>query len=57
MKSLNQLMLGDKTAIIVVDVQNDYCHPAGALSQAGRDVSGVAEMVPRSISRFRGPGS
>ena len=35
MKSLNQLMLG-KTAIIVVDVQNDYCHPAGALSQAAR---------------------
>ena len=40
MKSLNQLMLGSKTAIIVVDVQNDYCHPAGALSQAGAMLAG-----------------
>lgn len=47
MKSLNQLMLGSKTAVIVVDVQNDYCHPEGALSQAGCDVSGVAEMMPQ----------
>ena len=29
MKSLNQLMLGSKAAVIVVDVQNDYCHPEG----------------------------
>jgi ureidoacrylate peracid hydrolase len=36
-----------KTAIIVVDVQNDYCHPDGALAQRGADVSGVKEMMPR----------
>lgn len=47
MKSLNQLMLGSKAAVIVVDVQNDYCHPDGALPRAGCDVSGVAEMMPQ----------
>ncbi|WP_098742670.1 cysteine hydrolase [Paenibacillus sp. EZ-K15] len=47
MKSLYQLMLGSKAAVIVIDVQNDYCHPEGALSQAGCDVIGVAEMMPQ----------
>lgn len=47
MNSLNQLMLGSKAAVIVVDVQNDYCHPEGALPQVGCDVSGVAEMMPQ----------
>ncbi|AYB45653.1 cysteine hydrolase [Paenibacillus lautus] len=47
MKSLNQLMLGSKAAVIVVDVQNDYCHPEGALPRAGCDVSGVAKMMPQ----------
>lgn len=35
-----------KTAIIVVDVQNDYCHPEGALARRGADVSLVKEMMP-----------
>ncbi|MGE7827367.1 cysteine hydrolase family protein [Paenibacillus sp. NPDC093718] len=47
MKSLNQLMLGSKAAVIVVDVQNDYCHPEGALPQAGCNVSGVVAMMPK----------
>lgn len=47
MKSLNQLMLESKAAVIVVDVQNDYCHPEGALPRAGCDVSGVGEMMPK----------
>ncbi|GAB6929500.1 cysteine hydrolase [Paenibacillus sp. JCM 10914] len=47
MNSLNQLLLGSKTAVIVVDVQNDYCHPQGSLPQAGCDISGIPEMVLR----------
>lgn len=34
------------TAIIVVDVQNDYCHPEGACARRGNDVSGVSGMMP-----------
>lgn len=33
-------------AIIVVDVQNDYCHPEGAIAKTGNDVSAVKEMMP-----------
>ncbi|GLX70569.1 cysteine hydrolase family protein [Paenibacillus glycanilyticus] len=34
------------TAIIVVDVQNDYCHPEGAIAKLGTDVSSVKNMMP-----------
>lgn len=47
MKSLNQLMLESQAAVIVVDVQNDYCHPEGALPRTGCDISGVGEMMPK----------
>jgi ureidoacrylate peracid hydrolase len=36
-----------ESAFIVVDVQNDYADPAGALALAGADMSAVQEMVPR----------
>ncbi|MBW4082368.1 cysteine hydrolase family protein [Paenibacillus sp. S150] len=41
------LIMPDRTALIIVDVQNDYCHPEGALAAGGSDVSGVSEMMPR----------
>ncbi|AWB46991.1 cysteine hydrolase [Paenibacillus sp. CAA11] len=46
MKSIGELIVERKAAVIVVDVQNDYCHPEGALGSKGSDVSGVAEMMP-----------
>ncbi|MDF2936355.1 MAG: isochorismatase hydrolase [Paenibacillaceae bacterium] len=47
MKALEQLMVGTRPALVIVDVQNDYCHPEGALGLEGCDVSGVKEMMPR----------
>ena len=35
------------TAIVVVDVQNDFCDPAGACARNGSDVTAAVEMVPR----------
>ncbi|WP_403022039.1 cysteine hydrolase family protein [Salinibacterium sp. GXW1014] len=35
------------TALIVVDVQNDFCHPEGVSARKGHDVSAAVEMVPR----------
>jgi len=35
----------EKTALIVVDVQNDFCHPEGACAKRGNDVSAVRGMV------------
>ncbi len=46
MQSLNQLFEQTATALLVVDVQNDYCHQNGALARAGFDVSGAAAMMP-----------
>lgn len=36
-----------ETAVIVIDVQNDYCSADGALGRRGFDVSRVQRMVPR----------
>ncbi len=34
-------------AIVVVDVQNDFCHPGGVSARKGHDVGAAVEMVPR----------
>lgn len=34
------------TALLVIDVQNDYCHPEGALARNGNDVTAVPAMLP-----------
>jgi ureidoacrylate peracid hydrolase len=35
-----------RTAIVVVDMQNDFCHPEGWLSSIGVDTSGAAAIIP-----------
>lgn len=34
-----------RSALVVIDVQNDYCHPDGALGAAGFDLSTIDPMV------------
>jgi ureidoacrylate peracid hydrolase len=34
------------TVLLIIDMQNDYCHPEGFLAKAGADTSSVVEMVP-----------
>ncbi|MBW7461196.1 cysteine hydrolase family protein, partial [Paenibacillus sepulcri] len=46
MRLVKENLEPSKTAIIVVDVQNDFCHPDGACARRGSDVSGVKEMMP-----------
>jgi ureidoacrylate peracid hydrolase len=36
-----------RTALLVIDVQNDFCHPNGYFARFGFDVSPCAEVVPR----------
>jgi nicotinamidase-related amidase len=38
-------------AVLVVDVQNDFCHPEGVMARRGRDVAAAVAMVPR-LERF-----
>lgn len=38
-------------AVIVIDAQNDFCHPEGLLARQGRDVARVQEPL-RRLGRF-----
>lgn len=40
-----------RAAVVVVDVQNDFCDPAGVCGQRGSDTSAAVAMVPR-LQRF-----
>jgi ureidoacrylate peracid hydrolase len=39
----------ENAALIVIDVQNDFCHPEGSGALNGGDVSPCVEMVPRLV--------
>lgn len=45
MRNLQQLLEPSKTAVIVVDVQNDFCDPKGATGVRGFSVEACAEMI------------
>ena len=36
-------------ALVVIDVQNDFCSPSGVMALSGKDVSGVLEMMPKLV--------
>jgi ureidoacrylate peracid hydrolase len=39
-----------KSALIVVDMQNDFCHSEGGLAKAGLDLSATQAMAPEIVS-------
>jgi ureidoacrylate peracid hydrolase len=39
-------IVSKKATLLVVDVQNDYCHEEGALGRMGRDTSAAQKMIP-----------
>src|ERR1700722_16189896 len=45
--SLAKLVDPAKAAIIVVDVQNDFCHPDGAIGKTGAPTDASMAMLPR----------
>ncbi len=44
---LENKLVPPECALVIIDVQNDYCHDNGALSKSGRKVSDIRRMVPR----------
>lgn len=38
-------MSAPQTALLVIDMQNDYCHPDGVFAQAGLRVAGLDDLV------------
>jgi ureidoacrylate peracid hydrolase len=47
LRSLEERVDPRHSALVVVDVQNDFCHEDGGLARAGNDMGLVQEMVPR----------
>ena len=47
MKPLLELVQPSKTAVLIVDMQNDFCHPEGACGKAGSDTTMAMELIPR----------
>lgn len=47
------LLQNTNCAILIVDVQNDYCHQDGACSKSGKDVS-AAEAIIKQIQKLIG---
>ena len=45
MSDLKQLVDPQKTALLIIDMQNDYCHMEGACGRAGSDTSSVGAIV------------
>lgn len=47
LRTLEEKIDPPHTALLVVDVQNDFCHPDFELARMGADVSAAQEAVPR----------
>src|SRR5437667_11787817 len=45
--TLEELVDVKKAALLVVDMQNDFCHVDGALARRRQDVSMIQAMAPR----------
>jgi ureidoacrylate peracid hydrolase len=54
MESLENLTDPATAAVIVVDVQNDFCHPEGALGRAGVPTESTMAMIPTLATLLAG---
>jgi ureidoacrylate peracid hydrolase len=52
--TLAQKVSPQNAAVIVVDVQNDYCAPVGGLARLGVDMSAIEACVPRIAELIAG---
>lgn len=48
--TLEELIDPMRTALILVDIQNDYCSPGGMYDQAGKNMSMYPEMIRRNAA-------
>lgn len=49
--TLEEILAPAHTALVIVDMQNDMCHPDGWFSQQGRDGAAIRGVIPQ-ISRL-----
>lgn len=48
--SLEELVDPKATALVVIDVQNDFCHPDGHFARYKKDLSSIQAMLPKLVS-------
>jgi nicotinamidase-related amidase len=51
--TLEEILDPAHTALLVVDVQNDFCHPDGHFAHHGKDISSIQAKVPAMVSFVR----
>ena len=47
--TLDEKIAPEHTAIVVVDMQNEFCHSESVWVERGIDVSSVQEMAPKLV--------
>lgn len=47
MLNIQEILCERKSALIIIDVQNDFCHPDGSLASKGLDIGRAAAMLPK----------
>ena len=43
---LGKILDPKHTALLMIDMQNDFCSPEGKFAQGGRDASGILKIIP-----------
>ena len=49
MTTLEEKVNPEHAAVLVIDIQNDFCHEDGYLRKLGLDISATQTMVPRLV--------
>lgn len=49
-KTLDEKVKPEHTAVLVIDMQNDFCEVGGMFHKEGYDVSGAKEITPRILN-------
>ena len=52
---LSELVDPAHSALVVVDMQRDFCHPGGAFDRLGVDISMYPPVIPRIAALLRAP--
>ena len=52
-QSLDEVLMPDRTAVVAIDVQNDFFAPEGTFGKAGRDMRLAQERLPTMVRLVR----
>ena len=53
LNSLEEFADPERAALVVIDMQNDFCHPNGLYAQCGKDIASTVAIVPGTLALAR----